>query len=101
MLNVGTGRMPVRGVVFQLESELPSEARFLLEDFRLAVNNAIRVGLQARVSSRNALTKLASKDFRKDHPKMYSQHLVSAFEVASSALKNHRRRLRRRISRGI
>jgi len=90
-----TSWMPVRGVVFQLESGLPSEARFLLEDFRLAVNNAIRAGLQARVSSRNALTKLAYKDFRKDHPMMYAKHLVSAFEVAGSALKNHRRNLRR------
>ncbi len=93
--------MPVRGVVFQLESELPSEAKFLLEDFRLAVNNAIRAGLQARVSSRNALAKLAYKDFRKDHPRMYSQHLVSAFEVAGSVLKNHRRRLRRGLQRHI
>ena len=87
--------MPVRGVVFQLESGLPSEAMFLLQDFRLAVNSAIRAGLQARVSSRNALTKLAYKDFRKDHPMMSAQHLVSAFEVASSALKNYRRRLKR------
>jgi putative transposase len=88
--------MPVRGVVFQLESELPSEVRFLLEDFRLAVNRAIRAGLQARVSSRNALAKMAYKDFRKEHPGMYSQHLVSAFEVAGSALKNYRRHLRMR-----
>jgi len=93
--------MPIKGVVFGLESDLPSEAKFLLEDFRLAVNNAIRAGLQARVSSRNALNKLAYKDFRKDHPGMYSQHLVSAFEVAGSALKNHRRRLRKGDSCGI
>jgi len=37
--------MLVKGVVFRLESDLPCEARFLLEDFRLAVNNAIRVNL--------------------------------------------------------
>jgi hypothetical protein len=30
--------MLVRGIVFRLESDLPSEAIFLLEDFRLAVN---------------------------------------------------------------
>jgi putative transposase len=87
--------MPVKGVVFCLEDGLPIEARFLLEDFRLAVNNAIRAGLQARVTSRNALTRLAYKDFRKEYPKMYAQHLVSAFEVAGSALKNHRRRVRK------
>jgi putative transposase len=87
--------MLARGVAFRLKAELPPEAKFLLEDFRLAVNNAIRAGLQARVTSRNALSKLAYKDFRKEHPNMYSQHLVSAFEVAGSVLKNCRRRLRK------
>jgi len=88
-------QMLVKGVVFRLGGELPSGARFLLEDFRLAVNNAIRAGLQARVTSRNALTRLAYRDFRQEHPKMYAQHLVSAFEVAGSVLKNHRRRVRK------
>jgi putative transposase len=89
--------MLVRGVVFSLESELPSEAKFLLEDFRLAVNNAVRAGLQARVTSRNALVRIAYKDFREQHPRMYAQHLVSAFEVAGSNLKNHRRRVRKGV----
>jgi putative transposase len=66
-----------------------------MEDFRLAVNNAIRFGVQTGATSRNALSKLAYKDFRKEHPNMYAQHLVSAFEVAGSILKNHRRRLRK------
>jgi len=82
-------------VVFRLGDELPSEARFLLEDFRLAVNNAVRTGLQARVTSRYALTKLTYNDFRQEHPKMYAKHLVSAFEVAGSVLKNHRRLVRK------
>ena len=82
------------GIVFPLESELPSEAKFLLEDFRLAVNEAIRAGIQTRVTSRNGLVKAAYKGFRQDHPGMYAQHLVSAFEVAASALKNYKRRMR-------
>jgi len=86
--------MLVKGVVFRFGDELPPDAKLLLEDFRLAVNNAIRVGLQAKVTSRNALTKLAYKDLRHAHPKIYAQHLASAFEVAGSVLKNHRRRLR-------
>jgi len=90
--------MLVKGVVFYLESNLPSEAKFLLEDFRLAVNNAVRAGLQARVTSRNALVRIAYKDFRQGHPKMYSQHLVSAFEVAGSVLNNHRRRARKGVA---
>jgi len=87
--------MLIREVVFRLEGELPHEAKFLFEDFRLAVNSAIRVGLQARVTSRNELNRLAYKDFRAEHPRMYAQHLVSAFEVAGSVLKNHRRRIRK------
>jgi putative transposase len=90
--------MLVKGVVFYLESNLPAEAKLLLEDFRLGVNNAIRAGLQARVTSRNALNKLAYKDFRREHPRMYSQHLVSAFEVAGSALKNHRKRAQKGVT---
>jgi len=89
--------MLVKGVVFRLESGLPSEAKFLLEDFRSAVNNAVRAGLQARVTSRNALVKIAYKDFREQHPRMYAQHLVSAFEVAGGVLKNHRRRVRKGV----
>ena len=81
-----------RAVVFHIQGELPFEARMLMEDFRLAVNCAIRVGLHARVTSRNALAKLAYKDFRIEHPNIYSQHLVSSFEVAGSILKNLRRR---------
>jgi putative transposase len=87
--------MLIKGVVFRLEGVLPSEAKSLFEDFRLAVNSAIRVGLQARVTSRNELNRLAYKDFRAEHPRMYAQHLVSAFEVAGSVLKNHRRRIRK------
>jgi len=90
--------MLVRGVVFYLDSELPFDAKSLLEDFRLAVNNSIRAGLHARVTSRNALCRLAYKDFREQHPRMYAKHLVSAFEVAGSVLKNHRRRVRKGVT---
>ncbi|MCJ7463423.1 MAG: RNA-guided endonuclease TnpB family protein [Thermoplasmata archaeon] len=90
--------MLVKGVVFYLDSELPTEAKLLLEDFRLAVNNAIRAGLQARVTSRNALVKIAYENFREEHPRMYAKHLVSAFEVAGNVLKNHRRRVRKGVT---
>jgi putative transposase len=93
--------MLVKGVVFYLDSDLPTEAKFLLENFRLAVNNAIRAGLQARVTSRNALVKIAYKDFREQHPRMYAQHLVSAFEVACGILKNHRKRVRKGVTSRI
>jgi putative transposase len=87
--------MSVRSAVFYLDGHLAPEARFMMEDFRLATNGAIRAGLQTGVTSRNALCKLAYRDFREDHPGMYSQHLVSAFAVAAGILKNHRRRLKK------
>ncbi len=87
-------------MVFRLGSELPPEARFLLEDFRLAVNEAIRAGINYRVTSRNGITKLVYRAFREEHPRMYAQHLVSSFEVAASVLKNHMTRLRKgRVAR--
>jgi hypothetical protein len=87
-------RMSVRSAVFYLDGPLPSEARFLMEDFRLATNGAIRAGLQTGVTSRNALCKLVYKDSRKEYLGLYSKHLVSTFEVAAGILKNHRRRLK-------
>ena len=50
--------MLVKAVTFRLEDKLSSQARFLLEDFRLAVNRAIRAGLQTRATSKYALCKL-------------------------------------------
>src|SRR4030042_209302 len=90
--------MLFKGVVFPLASELPSEARFLLEDFRLTSNEAIRIGLENKVTSRNAISGFAYNDLRERHPRIYAQHLVSALEVASAALKNYRRRNRGRAT---
>lgn len=86
--------MLIRGVSFPLAKELPSEARFLLADFRMTVNEAIRAGISAHLSSRNAIAKLAYRRLREDHPKMYSLHVVSAIEVGSTILKSWRRRHR-------
>ena len=90
--------MLIKGVVFRLDTDLPSEAKYLLEDFRLAVNNAVRAGIQARVTSRNALNRIAYKDLCQEHPRMYAKHLVSAFEVAGGVLKNYRRRVRKGVA---
>ena len=76
-----------------MDAPLPSEAGFLLQDFRVAVNEAIRAGLQPGVTSRYALTKQVYRDLRTNHPGVYSKHLVSVFEVAAGILKNHRRRM--------
>jgi putative transposase len=86
--------MSVRSTVFYFDSQPPSEARFLMEDFRLATNGAIRTGLRTGVTSRNALCKLAYKDSRRELPGLYSNHHASAIAVAAGILKNHRRRMR-------
>jgi putative transposase len=93
--------MPVKGIVFFLDSPLPPEARLLLQDFRLSVNEAVRAGIQARVTSRNALNKVAYKELRREHPGMYAKHLVSSFEVAASVLKNYRRFVLKGVARKV
>ena len=63
--------MVIRGVTFYID-KLPVEIKFLFEDFRLAVNKAIRVGLQSGITSRYTLSKLAYKDLRSEH-QIYSR----------------------------
>ena len=84
----------VKSVTFYFDGELPCDAKYLLQDFRLAVNCAIRAGLQLGISSRNAFNKMVYKDFRKEHPRLSSYHLVAAFEIAAAILKVYRKRLR-------
>jgi len=93
--------MLVRSLVLRFDGPLPNEAKLLMQDFRLAVNETIRIGIGSSVTSRYGLSRLAYKDLRKEHPDMYSQHLVSAFEVAGSILKNHRRMLRKGRTRNV
>ncbi len=75
-----------RAVVFHIHGELPFEARMLMEDFRLAANCAIRAGLQAKVTSRNALVKLAYKDFRKSPPISYIPETVLSLDTNERSL---------------
>ena len=46
--------MLIRSLAFSLKDPLPNEAKFLMEDFRLAVNNAIRFGLRTGATSKNS-----------------------------------------------
>ena len=62
--------MLYKAMVFRIDGEIPFEAKLLMEDFRLAVNRAVRAGLQARATSRHAIVKLLYKVFRQDHPGM-------------------------------
>ena len=68
---------------------------WLLSEFRLLVNESIRAALKEDVRSRGRLVRAAYRDLSARHF-VYKQYIVSAFEVALSVLKAHRRRLKRK-----
>src|SRR2546426_12671510 len=68
---------------------------WLLSEFRLLVNESIRAALKEEVRSRGRLVRAAYRDLSARHF-VYKQYIVSAFEVALSVLKAHRRRLKRK-----
>lgn len=67
---------------------------WLLREFRLMVNQAVRFGLQNGFTSRGAIRKGVYRAFREEH-RVYAQYIPSACEVAASLLKNYRRRVRK------
>src|SRR5439155_10143174 len=68
--------------------------RWLLAEFRLLVNESIRIALKEDIRSRARLTRAAYKDLGARHA-VYKQYIPSAFEVALGVLKAHRRRVRK------
>jgi len=68
---------------------------WLLAEFRLLVNESIRVALEGDHRSRARLAMAAYKDLSTRHA-VYKQYIPSAFEVALGVLKDHRRRLKRK-----
>src|SRR2546426_2574279 len=67
---------------------------WLLREFRLLVNESIRIALKEDIRSRARLVRAAYKGLSATHV-VYKQYIPSAFEVALSVLKAHRRRLKR------
>ncbi len=68
--------------------------RWVLAEFRLLVNESIRIAVRHDIRSRKRLTQIAYADLTRGH-QVYKQYIPSAFEVALSVLKVHRRRLRK------
>jgi len=68
--------------------------RWLIAEFRLLVNESIRIALKEDIRSRARLTRAAYKDLGARHA-VYKQYIPSAFEVALAVLKAHRRRVRK------
>src|SRR2546422_1344122 len=67
---------------------------WLLREFRLLVNESIRIALKEDIRSRARLVRAAYKGLSATHV-VYKQYIPSAYEVALSVLKVHRRRLKR------
>ena len=82
-----------RALVFPVMFEDP-RLGWLLAEFRLLVNESIRIALRDDIRSRARLTRVAYKDLGARHA-VYKQYIPSAFEVALSVLKVHRRRVRK------
>ncbi|HYY48291.1 MAG TPA: RNA-guided endonuclease TnpB family protein [Thermoplasmata archaeon] len=83
-----------RALVFPVAWDDP-RLRWLLEEFRLLVNESIRIALRYDLRSRARLARAAYANLRTRYA-VYRQYIPSAFEVALAILKAHRRRIRKR-----
>ena len=83
-----------RALVFPVMWENPG-LDWLLAEFRLLVNESIRIALREDIRSRARLARAAYKDLSARHA-VYKQYIPSAFEVALAVLNAHRRRLKRK-----
>jgi putative transposase len=83
-----------RALVFPVRWDAPL-LDWLLAEFRLIVNESIRIALKGDIRSRVRLARAAYRDLSDRHA-VYKQYIPSAFEVALGVLKAHRRRLNRR-----
>ncbi len=68
---------------------------WVLSEFRLLVNESIRIALKEDIRSRARLVRAGYQVLSRGHT-VYKQYIPSAFEVALALLKAHRRRLRKR-----
>ena len=88
----------VKGVVFYIKdrnnNKLPEDVFWLMKEYRLMVNKAIRNALATGITSRGTLCKSVYKGFREEHD-VYSQYIPAAVRVAAGLLKAHRKRLRK------
>lgn len=83
----------VRSLSFPVD-ELPRPVLGLLAEFRLIVNQSIRIALRGDLRSRFRLTRAAYAILSVEH-NIYKQYIPSAFEVALGVLKVYRRRVRK------
>jgi len=82
-----------RALVFPVPWDDP-RLSWLLAEFRVLVNESIRIALREDIRSRARLTRAAYTDLSERHA-VHKQYIPSAFEVALAVLKTHRRRIRK------
>ena len=82
-----------RALVFSIRWQSPS-LDWVLSEFRLLVNESIRIALREDIRSRARLAQIAYQGLSRTH-QVYKQYIPSAFEVALAVLKAHRRRLKK------
>ncbi len=80
-------------------SELPAPLLALLSEFRLVVNESIRIALRQGIRSRFRLTRAAYAILSSEHT-IHKQHIPRAFGVALGVLKAHGRSRAERSPRG-
>src|SRR2546428_3342067 len=85
--------LALRALVFPVTTEDPGLG-WLLAEFRLLVNESIRIALREDIRSRDRLTRAAYADLSARHT-VHKQYIPVAFEVALAVLKVHRRRIRK------
>ncbi len=85
-----------RSLCFPLASHDP-RLDWIRREFRLIVNESIRVALQHDLRSRKRLTQFAYAELSRTH-NVYKQYIPSAFEIALGVLKVHRRRVRKGLN---
>jgi len=83
-----------RALVFQIRWDAPP-LDWLLAEFRLLVNESIRIALREDIRSRARLARAAYQALSRRHV-VYKQYIPAAFEVALAVLNAHRRRLNRK-----
>lgn len=77
----------VKGVKFAYSCS--EDLTGLFESFRWMVNEAMRIGLEKRITSRFRLIKTVYEDFKKLG--LHTHYILNACEVACAILRNHRR----------
>jgi len=87
----------IKAVAFQYESR--ESVKPLLETFRTMVNHALWIGTRKRIRGRFRLIMAVYGEFKRYG--LHTHYTLSACEVASAILKNHRRKHRAPVARRL